>query len=156
MRRPPRPFRAAGVSLLELLAVLVIVSVLAALTYPTFQHHVVKAKRAEAQAALMQLMQQQERYYSQNNSYLTFSSASTDPDEKLFKWWSGQGAAVASGYEIRATACVDDTIAQCVKLDAVPGTDKVDARFADAACQTLTLTSTGDKSASGPSPRCWP
>jgi type IV pilus assembly protein PilE len=155
--RPPRPpLRAAGVSLLELLVAVAIVGMLAALTYPAFRHHIVKAKRAEAQAALMQLMQQQERYYSQNNRYVAFSSASTEPDERLFKWWSGQGAAAASAYEIRAGACAGEAIAQCVQLDAVPGTANVDGAFADADCQTLSLTSTGDKRASGPSQRCWP
>lgn len=153
MRR--RPGRAAGFSLIELLVVAAIVCVLAALSYPTFQSHIVRSKRAEAQAALMQLMQQQERYYSQNNSYLAFSSASTDPHEMLFKWWSGHSAA-ASGYEISGSACAGESIARCVQLDAVPGTANVDAGFADADCQTLSLNSSGDRSASGPYQRCWP
>ncbi len=156
MRPLRRPRRAAGMSLVELFVVVAIVGLLAALTYPALRQHIVKAKRAEAQAALMQLMQQQERYYSQNNRYLAFSSASTDPDERLFKWWSGSGAAAASAYEIRAAACAGETIAQCVQLDAVPGSVNVDGGFADADCQTLSLSSTGDKSASGPSQRCWP
>lgn len=153
MRRPPR--RAGGFSLIELLVVAAIVCVLAALSYPSFHSHIVSSKRAEAQAALMLLMQQQERYYTQNNRYLAFSSASTDPDERLFKWWSGRSAA-ASGYEIRGSACAGESIARCVQLDAVPGTANVDAGFADPDCQTLSLSSTGDRSASGPYQRCWP
>lgn len=147
--------RDTGFTMIELMVVGVIVCVLAAIAYPSLHGYMVKGKRAQAQAALLQLMQQQERYYSQNNTYLAFSSVSTDPDEKLFQWWSGSGAA-HSAYEIRGLACTGASIAQCVRLDAMPGTVNVDPHFRDADCQTLSLSSTGQRSASGAARHCWP
>jgi type IV pilus assembly protein PilE len=141
----------SGYTLIELMVVLAIVSLLAALAFPAFQQYVIKGKRAQAQAALMQLMQQQERYYTQNGIYLAFSAAAAGP----FTWWSGSSAA-HSAYELRAGACAQQTLSQCVMLTALPGTGKVDSNFKDAECETLTLDSAGQRRASGPAQRCWP
>ncbi|MDC8760569.1 type IV pilin protein [Janthinobacterium fluminis] len=147
--------RASGFTLIELMLAVAIAGILAALAYPAYHAHIVKGKRAEAQLALWQLMLQQERFYTQNNRYLAFSSASTDPLERQFKWWSGASPAL-SAYEIDAVACTGESLSQCVQLNAVPGTGKVDRHFADADCQTLSLSSTGQRGASGAAPRCWP
>ncbi len=147
--------RIAGFTLLELMLVLALCAILAALAYPGWQGAVVRSQRVQAQAALLQLMQQQERYYTQNNTYLAFSAASDDAEARQFKWWSGASPA-QSAYEIAARPCAGATLGECVQLDAVPGGAHVDGRFADADCQTLSLTSAGSKSASGAAPRCWP
>lgn len=144
-----------GFSLIELLAALAIMSLLLALAVPAYHGHVVRAKRVQGQATLLRLMQQQERYYSQNNHYLAFSSASPAPQAQAFPWWSGEGPA-ASAYEIEALACPGSTIGQCVLLRAMPGTSKVDAQFQDADCGILSLSSTGQRGSSGPASRCWP
>ena len=149
----------SGFSLIELLAALVIVGVLLALAMPAYQGHVVRAKRVQGQAALLRLMQQEERYYTQNNQYLAFSSASPTLLAQQFPWWSGDGpasSAAGSAYEIEALACAESTLAQCVLLRATPGTAKVDAQFHDAACGTLSLSSTGQRGSSGPASHCWP
>jgi type IV pilus assembly protein PilE len=145
----------AGFTLIEILVVMTIIAILAALSLPSYHAYVVRAKRAQAQAALLQLLQQQERFYSQNNTYIVFSSSSGDPHERLFKWWSGATAA-ESAYEVSAAACPGATIGQCVQLSAVPGTDKVDRNFRDSACATLAVTSSGLKTASGAAAHCWP
>jgi type IV pilus assembly protein PilE len=142
-----------GLTLIELMVVLAIISVLAALALPAFQQSVITAKRAQAQAALLQLMQQQERYFTQHNTYLAFSSGSADAGQ--FKPWSGDTAA-HSAYEIQAIACAGLPITQCVTLVALPGTDKVDPTFKDVRCQTLSLDSAGQRLASGMAQRCWP
>ncbi len=147
--------RCAGFTLVEILVVVTIIAILAALSLPSYQNYIVRAKRTEAQAALLQLLQQQERYYSQNNTYIAFSSGSSDAAARLFKWWSG-ATATASAYEVSADACPDATIRQCVQLSAIPGTDKVDRSFKDSACENLVVTSTGLKTATGAGAHCWP
>ncbi len=144
-----RPGR--GFTLIELMVVVAIVAILASIAYPSYQESVRRAKRAEAKAVLLEIMQQQERYYSQRNTYIAFSSASTDQDAQRFKWFSG-GAAGASAYEIRADGC-GDGLQECVRLSAIPGTPMVDSGYADPVCGTLTLTSTGAKGANAAS--CW-
>lgn len=58
-----------GVTLLELMIVVVIVSILAAIAYPSYRQYVARAKRNEAKAGLLQIATLQERFYLQNNTY---------------------------------------------------------------------------------------
>jgi type IV pilus assembly protein PilE len=60
-----------GVTLLELMIVVVIVSILTAIAYPNYREYVTRAKRTEAKAALLQIATNQERFYLQNNTYTT-------------------------------------------------------------------------------------
>ena len=143
-----------GFTLVEVMIVVAVVGILAAIAYPSYQESVRKTKRAEGRAALMRLMQQEERYYSHSTSYIAFSSESVDPNETKFIWYSGDSAAV-SAYEISATACADDVIQNCVLLTARPGTAKVNRAYTDQVCGNLTLTSTGVKSASANKENCW-
>lgn len=145
-------FDFAGFTLIEMLIVVAIVTILAAIAYPSYQESVRKAKRTEGQAALMQLMLQQERFYSQRNTYIAFSAASTNADEIRFKWHSGENPR-ASAYEISGVPCAESTVRECVQLVATPGTRNVDSGFRDPKCGRLMLTSTGVRSADGAG--CW-
>jgi type IV pilus assembly protein PilE len=159
LRKAPERTLMRGFSLVELLAALAIVSLLLALAMPAYHGHIVRAKRVQGQAALLRLMQQQERYYTQNNRYLAFSAASPAPQLQQFPWWSGDGpvaSAASSAYEIEALACTESTLVQCVLLRALPGTSKVDGRYHDAECGVLSLASTGQRGSSGPASHCWP
>ena len=62
-----------GVTLLELMIVVVIVGIMAAIAYPAYQDMVNRAKRNEAKALLLEIAQNQERFYLQNSTYGTLS-----------------------------------------------------------------------------------
>lgn len=62
---------ASGFTLIEVMVVVVIVGILAALAYPSYRESVRKGNRAEAKAALMESAQALERYYSINGRYTT-------------------------------------------------------------------------------------
>lgn len=62
--------RQAGFTLIELLIVMSIIGILMAIAYPNYQAHLVKTRRADAQAALTGFANAMERYYTQNNSYV--------------------------------------------------------------------------------------
>ncbi len=147
--------RHCGFTLVEILTALAIVGLLGAIAYPLYSSFVVKARRAEAQAALLAILQDQERYFTVHNTYLAFSGDTTGPDEMRFKWWSGSSAPT-SAYELRGQACPDQPISRCIAVQAIPGTERVDATFRDADCQTLTVTSAGEQGASGGGKGCWP
>lgn len=147
--------RCRAFTLIEVMVVLVIVMILAAVAYPNYTSYVIKARRIEGQVALLQAMQQQERYYSLRNSYIAFSADSSEADEKRFKWFSGQSAK-QSAYELSARACPGSSLRACIELQAVPGTSRVDGAFRDPDCETLILVSTGEHRAGGKHPRCWP
>lgn len=146
-----------GFTMIELMIVLVVISILAAFAFPSYRDSVRKSNRAQAKTALMRLMQQQEQYFTQNNSYIVFSQSSTDAAEKKFNWFSGDTAGT-SYYEIKGEACTGDTIQNCVMLTATPGSANVMSGYTDPVCGNLTLTSTGIKgysSTSGSKELCW-
>lgn len=58
-----------GFTLIELMIVVTIVGILAAIGYPSYQNYVLRAQRSEAVAMLMDLQAKQERYYFSNNRY---------------------------------------------------------------------------------------
>ena len=71
-----------GVTLMELMIVVMIVGILAAVAYPNYRDYAARAKRNEAKAALLQIATNQERFYLNNNSYaneLTQLGFATDP-----------------------------------------------------------------------------
>jgi type IV pilus assembly protein PilE len=71
-----------GITLIELMIVVVIVGILAMIAYPNYQEFTARAKRNEARAALLQLATNQERFYLNNNTFtqdLTALGFSTTP-----------------------------------------------------------------------------
>ncbi|WP_286816547.1 type IV pilin protein [Marinobacter sp. UBA3607] len=58
-----------GFTLIEVMIVVAIVGILAAVAYPSYQEHVKASRRAEAQSALMGLAAAMERHFTANNTY---------------------------------------------------------------------------------------
>lgn len=145
-----------GFSLIELMIAAAIIAILSSVAYSFYNSSVIKARRAEGKTAILQLMQQEERFYTQNSTYISFSQASTDANEKKFKWFSSNSA-VSSSYELSGAACSGDTIQNCVVVTAKPGTANVNGTFTDSECNYLTMTSTGVKgiSGNGNADKCW-
>lgn len=65
----------SGFTLVEVMIVVVIIGVLAAIAYPSYDEYVKRAHRAEGQALLNDAAARQERFYSQNYKYATTISA---------------------------------------------------------------------------------
>lgn len=65
-----RSCRMIGFTLVEVMIVVAIVAIIAALGIPAYLEHVNKGRRGEAMAALLEGAQALERYYSANGTYL--------------------------------------------------------------------------------------
>ena len=61
--------RMRGITLLELMIVVVVLALLVTIAVPNYFEFSARAKRAEAKAALLQIATNQEREYLQNNQY---------------------------------------------------------------------------------------
>lgn len=140
----------SGFTLIELVVVLLVLGILAVVAVPSYQESVRRAKRAEAWAALMKTMQQQERYYSVHGTYAAFSHAKP----QSFIWYSGSNPE-SSAYEISAAACEGYTLKQCVMLTAEPGAPRVQRSYSDPDCGSLSFNSAGKKAAGGKGRTCW-
>ncbi|MDO4769233.1 MAG: type IV pilin protein [Brachymonas sp.] len=156
--------KAGGFTLVELMVVVAILGILAAIAYPSYIEHIQKGRRAEARTAIMQLLQQQERYMTQHNTYLAFTNTngsittaeggSTVP----FKTFSGDVAgADEANYLLEARPCdgiADGSTRDCIKIQAIPH------KFTDEKVGTLWADSTGGKGCNGTyssKPKvCWP
>lgn len=58
-----------GFTLIELMIVVAIIGILAAIAYPSYQSYVESTRRGDAKGALMQFASAMERYYTQNSTY---------------------------------------------------------------------------------------
>lgn len=128
-----------GVTLIELLIVVVIVGILAAVAYPSYRDHVTRAKRTEAKAALLQIATNQERHYLDRNRYTQDLRDLGFPDELSYLTDS-------EAYIVRVTAADSNSYtAQAVYQEG--GAE-------DGRCNTFTINERGEK-ASSPNTDCW-
>lgn len=131
----------SGFTLIELMIVVAIIGILAAIAYPAYQDQVRKSKRTDGQAALLDMMAKQERYFTDNNSYtatLTGLGYTVDAD--------GNADSPEGDYKLSAAACEGD-IGICVLLTATGQGDQAN----DGGCGTLTINSRNVKSPAA----CW-
>src|ERR687891_2609719 len=61
--------KSPGFTLIELMIVVVIIGILAAVAYPQYRDFALRSNRAEAKALLVDAAARQERFFSDNNSY---------------------------------------------------------------------------------------
>jgi len=61
--------REGGFTLIELMMVIAIVGILAAIGYPAYSNSIIKSNRAAAQSYLMDLAQAQQQYFNDSRTY---------------------------------------------------------------------------------------
>ena len=61
--------RALGFTLIELMIVVAVIAVLAAIAFPSYQNQIRKSQRTDAKMSLLDLAGRQERYFTTNNVY---------------------------------------------------------------------------------------
>lgn len=137
--RAKRP-RVTGMTLIELLTVIAIVGILASISYPMFVEQAAKGRRASARALMYEVLQHEERFYTENNTYTTDLTAlglpsplETDQGTHSVTLAIGPTGDLTTSVSITGTAIVPDTH-----------------------CTSLTLTSANAQSGTGSQPAvCW-
>lgn len=130
----------SGVTLIELITVVVIVGILSAIAIPGYRSYVVRANRTDAKTLLMSVATQLERCYTRSNTY------QNPPCGVPNTLTSPNGTYVVT--VTRPTA-----LPPTFSLSAAPQS----AQAADTGCGNLTLTDAGvrDKTGTKTVAECW-
>ena len=140
-RRSPRWVRGAGFTLIELLIGLVIVAILASIALPSYRQHMLKSRRAEAQAFLMAVAARQTQFLIDTRGY----------SSSLVEIGVPTPSSVASAYTVALVATPGPP--PRFSITATPTTEQQRE-----ACGTLSIDQNGSKTATRdgtPVAGCW-
>ncbi len=133
-----------GFTLIELMIVIGIISLLAAITYPSYVDSTRKSKRADARIALVEAAARQERAYTQGGSYLGNSDI-----KRLVT--NSDGKSSPDGYyamSVDTSSCSSDGSCFTITATAQGG------QASDTECKSLSLNHLGQKTSKGGGD-CW-
>ncbi len=128
-----------GVTLVELMIVVIVLGILVAVAYPNYRDFAARGKRNEAKAALLQIATNQERVYLNTNSYTTDMTQLGFPVADNFETDSG-------------SYVVDVGAADAVNFTATATYQKADNEAGK--CLTFQIDARGQRT-SGPLADCW-
>ena len=144
MKRKPIP---GGFTLIELMIVVTVVAILAAIAYPSYQSYMRQSRRSDAQIALVNVANLQERLFTQCSKYATSLTAARNCTDL------GLNISTTSPNGYYQLGLVNaSTVSFTISASPVAGKPQA----ADTECTAFTLTNAGVKDATGSNTsRCW-
>ena len=137
--------------MLELLIVLAIFSIIAAIAYPSYMGAVSRTNRSAAKSALLEVANRQEQFFAENKRYASDLSDLGYAGNQFMI--NAQGAPVTALSSERCYGIsLTNTAAMTFTANATP---ELQQASHDSECATLTLTHTGVKGQTGASTQCW-
>lgn len=131
--------RQQGVTLIELVVVMIIIGILTAIAVPSYRNYVLRSQRSDAKDAVLALATQQEKHYLQCNTYATSIAGATNCAAGQLQgaaaskngWYTLTipGAGTATTYRVQATAIAGQN------------------QYQDKACRSFSVTQAGVRTA---------
>ncbi len=118
----------SGFTLIEVLIVVAILGILAAIAIPSYTKYITSSRRADGQVALLEAAQKMERYFTNNNTYVG-ATIGDGANDLIFKTsereyyllsFPGNDNPSARAFTIRATAQneqLKDTDCEYMEID---------------------------------------
>jgi len=140
-----------GVTLIELLIAIVLISIIAASAYPSYTQFVVRAKRTAGKSMLLQVADRQQQYFMDNKRYANSLTTLGYQENPFMVGDDGDYVAIGDPDRVYmiAFAATTPTSYTLVALPQMIMASK------DSECATLFLSNTGQKGSTGGGDRCW-
>lgn len=104
-----------GVTLIEMMVVVVIIGILAAIAIPSYQRYVERARQSDAQGCVLETLQRAERFYTRGNRYPDVIGSLYGSDAKTI------GCGEDDDYELAvADATAGCPLTGCLEIVATP------------------------------------
>lgn len=138
--------KSKGFTLIELMIVVAIIGILAAVAMPEYNKYIAKSARTQAKAALLDLAQMEERYFTNNAKYVAFDAigGSTAQPSGWSNWAGDSSSSARYGLAVAALSSKTGTAADDINTTfiawALPLTT-----FKDSTCGAIGIDSLGRK-----------
>lgn len=143
-KRSPRP-DSRGFTLVELMIVVALVAILAAVVIPSYRSHVIKTNRAAAEGFMSQVANKEEQIMLDMRGYVGVASTAAFGSAPPTGLSLTVPTSVSNNYNLSVTASAAGVVPPTYTITATP----INPPQNDTLCQTLTLDNTGTKGVTG-------
>jgi type IV pilus assembly protein PilE len=144
------PGGARGFTLIEVMIVVVVVAILAAIAFPSYREYVLRSNRAAGKSMLTQVADRQEQFFAANKSYSNSLAQLGFPANPFFVDRRGQPAAAVTG---PASSTEISLVANNFTFTVTA--DPVNRQLDDTRCTQFTINERGQRTATGTATDCW-
>jgi len=143
-----------GVTLIELMVVVVVIAILGSIAVPTYRNYVLRAQRSDATTELLRIRSAQEKFFLQNHRY------AADTDEMSDAPPGGLGISATSEHGLYQLSLVSPDPGRAGVVSFLATATAIAGQTDDGQCQTFTVNDLGERTAESgggtdTSTRCW-
>lgn len=143
--------RQAGFTLIELMIVVVVVAILAAIAFPQYRDYVVRSNRAVAKSLLVQVADRQEQFFTDRKTYASDMTDLGYPAATTIYVDRGGNAIGAGPGDALYSIVLSNPGATTFTLTATP----LNAQADDTKCTAMAINQRGQRTSTPAGSECW-